>query len=338
MRIGYNPHKDKPNQDSGFSHQIIIPVYIPNFEDYFKDSFEILKLCLQSIFTTTHHKTFITIVNNGSCEPIKLYLNQLLSDNKIHEVIHTHNIGKLNAILKGLAGNSIELVTITDADVLFKNGWQQETLSIFTQIPKVGVVGIVPQFNMYKINCFNLLFDNLLNKKLRFITVKDAISLSKFYDSIGWDKNYNHDYLKYTLGLVWSNDVTVLVGCGHFVATYKKDIFKNIKTNFNYKMGGFSENYLDEKPLKNDYWRVTTQDNFAFHMGNCLEDWMLSINSDVILKNEYTSASNFKIFSKISKTKFVIKNKILQKLLKNINIYRLFLKWKKLPVNSIKKY
>ena len=59
-----------------------------------------------------HSKTFITIVNNGSCNEIKVYLDDLLDKNAIQELIHTQNIGKLNAILKGISGHQFELVTI----------------------------------------------------------------------------------------------------------------------------------------------------------------------------------------------------------------------------------
>ena len=119
MRIGYNPHKDKPQDKSEYTHQVIIPVYIPNFDGYFKDSFEIVQQCLNSLFFTSHNKTFFTVVNNGSCKEIADYLNQLFEQQKIHEVIHTENIGKLNSVMKGLVGNNIRLVTISDSDVLF---------------------------------------------------------------------------------------------------------------------------------------------------------------------------------------------------------------------------
>ena len=42
MRIGFNPNKDKPKSTSHYFHQVIIPVYIPNQEGCFKDSFAIL--------------------------------------------------------------------------------------------------------------------------------------------------------------------------------------------------------------------------------------------------------------------------------------------------------
>ena len=52
MRLGFNPHKDKKQIKSDYFHQVVIPVYIPNEEGYFKDSFVILQYCLQSLFKT----------------------------------------------------------------------------------------------------------------------------------------------------------------------------------------------------------------------------------------------------------------------------------------------
>lgn len=336
MRIGLNPHKDKPQEKSEYLHQIIIPVYIPNQQDYFKDSFKILKLCLESLFATIHNKTFITIVNNGSGDFIKDYLNELLKENKIQELIHTHNIGKLNAILKGLAGNDIELVTISDADVLFLSNWQSETVQVFSQIPKAGVVGIVPQFKAYETNCGPVLFDNFFSKKLKFIPVKNVNSLIKFYDSIGWDRSYNQDYLEYNLGLETDSNLTVLLGSGHFVATYKKDMFQNIKTFIGYKLGGISEAYLDKLPLEKGYWRLTTYDNYAFHMGNVYEDWM-KIDTNNAFENTNPS-SNFHKNKMDSKFVYFIKNRLFIKFISIKSTVKLFLKWKKLPSNMIKKY
>lgn len=338
MRIGNNPHKDKPAELSEYLHQIIIPVYIPNFEGYFKDSFAILKLCLQSVFNTIHNKTFVTIVNNGSCDTIKIYLNQLLEENAIHEVIHTNNIGKLNAILKGLAGNSIELVTIADADVLFLPNWQQETIAIFRKLKKVGVVGIVPQFTMHKIYCENLIFDNFFNSKLKFLPVKNKEALVKFYDSIGWKRNYNPAYLEYALGLEIDATLQVLVGSGHFVATYKKDIFNTLVCNIPFKLGGNSENYLDTIPLKKDYWRVTTYNNFAFHLGNTIEDWMIDASNNNKHTTDFTSNYNFHRNTALSNIVYFFKIKVFKKLVMNKFVLKQFYKRKKLPKELIKNY
>lgn len=336
MRIGLNPNKNKILETSKYSHQVVIPVYIPNKEGYFKDSFKIFQLSLVSLFATVHNKTFITIVNNGSGEFIKDYLDDLFKSKKIHEVIHTENIGKLNAILKGLAGNAIELVTISDSDVLFLPNWQLETAKIFSEVPKAGVVGIVPQFKMYEANCGNVLFDNLLNKNLKFITVKNPNALIRFYDSIGWDRAYNQDYLAYHLGLVINPNLKVLIGSGHFVATYKKDIFDEITTFIPFKLGGISEAYLDVAPLKKDYWRLTTNDNYAYHLGNTLEDWMEKVHN-----KEYAIGCLYSNFEKSTKTNglsYFIKNRLFVKFISVKWMDKLFLKWKALPKEMIKKY
>ncbi|MEL1252656.1 glycosyltransferase family A protein [Flavobacterium sp. DGU38] len=336
MRIGYNPHKDKKNDETQYIHQVIIPVYIPNQKGYFKDSFAILKLCLESLFNTVHGKTFITIVNNGSDKIIADYLDLIFKENKIQELIHTENIGKLNAILKGLAGNNIELVTISDSDVFFLPNWQKETIKVFNEVPKAGVVGIVPQFKMYESNCGNVLFDTLLSSKLQFIPVKNKEALVKFYDSIGWDRDYNQDYLKYTLGLKINPELNVLIGSGHFVATYKKDIFENITTYIGYKMGGGSESYLDNLPLKKDYWRLTTYDNYAYHMGNVLEDWM-----NVPILNEELHANletNFSKNKRQHKFLYFIKNRVFVKFISIKWIMKFFIRYKKLPGTMIEKY
>ena len=335
MRVGYNPHKDQILQGT-YHHQVVIPVYIPNQEGYFKDSFTILKLCLESLFNTIHEETFVTIVNNGSEKLVSHYLDLLLKENKIQELIHTENIGKLNAILKGLTGNNIELVTISDADVLFLPNWQMETMKVFKEVSKAGVVGIVPQFKMYESNCGNVLFDTLFNSKLRFVPVKNKAALIRFYDSIGWDRNYNQDYLAYNLALEINSELNVLIGSGHFVATYKKDIFETIITYLGYKMGGNSEGYLDASPLGKDYWRVTTQDNYAYHMGNTLEDWMetfvgLKAKQEVI-------PYNFKKKKSLHPILYCIKNRLFVKFVSNKFLMKLFLKWKKLPAEMIQNY
>jgi hypothetical protein len=336
MRVGFNPHKDKVQESSDYLHQVIIPVYIPNEEGYFKDSFAILKLCLDSLLATVHTKTFISIVNNGSCVIVVDYLNDMFQRQKIQELIHTENIGKLNAVLKGLAGNDIELVTISDSDVLFLPNWQMETVKVFATVPKAGVVGIVPQFKMYESNCGNVLFDTIYNSKLQFVPVKNKDALIRFYDSLGWDKNYNQDYLLYNLALKISPELSVLLGSGHFVATYKKDIFESVVTYIGYKMGGNSEGYLDTLPLEKDYWRITTQDNYAYHMGNTIEDWMRFIPNQ---KQENMGVEyNFQKRKKTNKILYFIKNRLFMKFISVKILVKLFLKWKKLPQSMVEKY
>lgn len=335
MRVGLNPHKDKVLEKSDYKHQVIIPVYIPNQEDYFKDSFKIFDLCIQSLAATVHKQTFVSIVNNGSCLEVREYLEDLFRKNVIHELIHTDNIGKLNAILKGLAGNNIELVTIADSDVLFQANWQSETEKVFQYINKAGVVGIVPQFKMYETGCGNVIFDNLWNRNLKFIPVKNPEAIQQFYDSIGWQRDYNENYVKYGLGLEMQ-DLKVFVGSGHFVATYKKQMFEEMKSYLGYKLGGDSEHYLDTIPLEYDFWRLTTHDNYAYHMGNVFENWM--VIPDKKQDTELGPQIHFQRHRKIGRFLFILKNRVFYKLYKVGFLHRMFFHWRKLPSEMVKDY
>ena len=84
MRIGSNPNKEIHQEQSVFLHQIIVPVYIPNEEGYFIDALKILKICLNSLCNTVHDKTYITVVNNGSCENVVRYLNALFLEKNMY--------------------------------------------------------------------------------------------------------------------------------------------------------------------------------------------------------------------------------------------------------------
>lgn len=336
MRLGSNPNKQVEQEQSKFLHQVIVPVYIPNEEGYFVDALRILKICLDSLLNTVHDRTYITVVNNGSCENVVRYLDSLFSDKKIQELIHTDSIGKINAVFKGLAGNNIPLVTITDADVLFLSDWQTETMNIFCNVPKAGVVGIVPQFKMYTTLSGNTLLDNLFNKRLQFLPIKNPEGIIHFYDSIGWGREYNQDYLKLGLGLEY-DAVKCFVGAGHFVATYKKDIFEEIVSFIGgKKVAGIGEAYIDTKGLKKDYWRLTTQGNYAYHMGNVYEEWMNVPQKQTTFLNY--SNIYFTKRKKMNPMVYFVKNRIIKKLISIKWVLKLFFKWKKLPKEMIEKY
>ncbi len=335
MRIGNNPHKDLPHAVPEHLHQVIIPVYIPNFEGYFKDSFKIFKRCIESLLGTVHNKTFITIVDNGSHQVVAEYLEYLHKQKLIHEVISTENIGKINAVLKGLVGNNIPLVTISDADVLFLDGWQNATINIYKSFPKAGVVGIVPQYRTLNYKNQNLIFENLFSSRLKFVGIKDKEAVQRFHTSIGWN-NFEPRFLEYSLGLIAENGTTAYVGAGHFVATYRKEMFDQIKPYKAFLLGGNSEGYLDSFVLKTNLYRLTTYENFAFHMGNVHEDWMDEISN---VEKSAPTKIEFKPLKNISAWWNFWVNTVFGKIYNNTNFKRYFFyPLKKLPRDIAKKY
>lgn len=273
MRIGSNPQKDKEIGHSDYFHQVVIPVYIPNQEGYFKDSFQILKFCLESLFKTTHSKTYFTIVNNGSCKEIKDYLENLFEEKHIHELINTTNIGYINAMIKGVSGQNFPIITTADCDVLFLNGWQEHSYEIFEAFPKAGVVSPAPNSRMIKTLTNNILIENLFSKKMKFDKVIDPQSMIDFAHSVNNISLFKPIHLDKYL-VINNKNTKAMVGASHFVATYRADVFSTIEKSCAFILGGNSDDVFDVPVIKKGFWRLSTSKNYAFHMGNVVEDWM----------------------------------------------------------------
>ena len=340
MRKGNNPQKEKKIEITNKTHRVIIPLYIPELEAYYKESFKVFKMCINSLFKTTNKQTVITIVNNGSCIEVDNYLNELFQKKMIDEVINTQKVGKLNAVLKGIRASNEPFITITDADVLFQQNWLSETIKIFTSFKKVGVVGVAPQFKLYNNLSHNVIFDNFFSSNLKYTEVKEKKGLQKFYKSIGWNDDYNKDYLTYNLSIKKQN-ISALVGCGHFVATYKRCLFDNNLPFTNYSLGGTSEMlYLDLPAPQKNMWRLTTEYNFAYHMGNTVERWMLK-KLDELDKEEVKTIvfpSNTQLIKKNTPFLYFVKQRLFSRLFSFKWFQQFFYRIKGLPKKVAKKY
>jgi len=340
MRIGFNPHKDQKRKTNDFFHQVIIPVYIPNQESYFKDSLELLKYCLNSLILTSHSKTYFTIVANGCCVEVRDYLDNLFSENKIHEIIHTTAIGKLNAVLKGIVGHDFPLVTISDADVLFLNKWQSETYDVFNAFPKAGAVSTTPNSKMVKHFTSSIFIDTLFSKKVQFSAVENPNAMQSFAESIGNSTFFKKVHLEKYVTVTSQNNTKAVIGAGHFVATYRGEIFNRIKNKYsNYSLGGDSEiAFLDKPVQENNLWRLSTINNFTYHLGNTKEDWM-QVAFDTIQNETHVDAIAPTIFSSKSyKFLYWFKVNFLGKILFKKEIWRLFLQYKGLSKSEAKDY
>jgi hypothetical protein len=287
MRIGTNPEKNNKDLIVENYHRIIIPVYIPHFEGYFKETFEVFKLCIASLLKTVHTKTRITIYNNNCDQIVKDFIDEQYEESVyIDQVFHSkENLGKINAILASSKGNLEPLITITDADVLFKQGWQAAVEDVFVNFPEAGMVSPVPSSKALTNHTSSTWFYGFFKGKLAFQDVLDPEAMHKFDLSLGnKELMYRPIHLeKYLVLKNKSNSGEVVMGCGHFVATLKRDVFDK-GTNepaFIKIVGGVEEKFIDIPNDKLGYLRVATKGNFAYHMGNKTEQWMYDIASSL---------------------------------------------------------
>lgn len=325
MREGQNISRDQLVEVTPYNHRVIMPLYIPNNQGYYKDAFSIFEICLKSVNKTASSNIAVSVVSNGCSDDVNKALLKFFEEGLINElIIEKEQIGKLNCILKALRTSDERFLTITDADVLFLNNWEDEIMNVFEVFSKASAVSPIPVFRTQNHYTSNIIFDYFFSKKIKFSEVKNPEALTKFAKSIGWewlDKKWKDVIMTINAP---KGDLAAVVGCNHCVVTYKREIFESIpKENSKYKLGGDSEGlYLDQPSIFYDGYRLSTYDNYAYHLGNKLEDWMQDVFNK--LEDVEKKESTFKApVLKKSKLKHIIKNVIF----KNIIARKPIRKW-----------
>lgn len=283
MRIGWNPQKSERKVELTTHHRIVVVVYLPNEDGFYENSFEVFKTCLNSLVATINSFAAITVVNNGSHKKVSDFLNLYLNEKKIDTLIsHNTNIGKIDALIGAARGSREKYITLTDADILFTTGWQENVEEIFSSFSKVGSVSPIPVREGLYFGTSSVLKQILL-RKIKFKTMpipENFNAYNKYLESINWDLETKEDC---KWNVVESNGCKANIGSGHQVLTIDRDIlFELTPTNPSLTLvGGSSENdYVDFPIDKANKLRLATYNNYAYHMGNQLENWMTNLEND----------------------------------------------------------
>ncbi|MBT8261663.1 MAG: glycosyltransferase family 2 protein [Bacteroidia bacterium] len=278
MRIGQNPNISKELDLSKSSHRVIIPVYIPNAEGYFEGSFNVLKMCIQSLLATINSDTKISLISNASSDEVNTYIRGLFEAGKIDRaVFNTDNVGKMNAIIPEARASFEDFVTYADADVFFDKGWLKQTFSMFEKVRNAGLVSMNPTpRNLARAD--STVLDNIFTFLGAMKKTKDVCSyddLRHFHKSVDRDLSFTEKMFHQSkVACVGEN---YIIGAGHFCCTVVRTqvLRKTPLAMSNIAASGGSENiYLDTPMDKTGLWRLSSPKAFVWHMGNALDkEW-----------------------------------------------------------------
>jgi hypothetical protein len=165
------------------------------------------------------------------------------------------------------------------------------------------------------------LFDIILRKvKFKKVEIPQNFDDYNLYlRSINWESKNDKSQL---WPIIQKDNVRAVISSGHQVMTVKRFVFlKYSPTNPSRSLVGNSEfEYGDEPTDKAGLWRLSTFHNFAYHMGNTLEDWMikkLNQNKKNVIKQSdiQVSFNNQKNYNnnKLDTIAYKIKKKFVKK-------------------------
>ena len=276
MREGNNPEKNREEKNILKPHRVVVVFYIPESqEDFYNEMDAVLDKCLQTLTLTINPETTnITLINNNSSKKVKSVVDKY-SHQIDKYVLYNENKGKVYAVLNEVRAVYEPFVTITDADILFYNGWEKAIFETYKQFPLAGVVSPMPLPYLtfyYNHNIFG------------FNTLKGYIKYGKYVADEDIDlylegtnlPNLVERKTKYNWRekqiVLQNKDAMAVVGAYHVVSTYRTEQFRNIYTYPDLKFKNSYELYfIDALSEGKGLIKLSTLKTFAYHIGNKID-------------------------------------------------------------------
>ena len=146
VRIGSNPAKAQRAACTPPERVTLVTVaWIPHLKGYFRSALDIFRFSLLSARENTDVAFDVLVVDNDSCKEVDRFLRAEQRAGNIQYVIRCdRNVGTVNATVQALRAAPGELIAFADYDVLFRERWLEELMSVQTAFPEAGIVCGVP--------------------------------------------------------------------------------------------------------------------------------------------------------------------------------------------------
>ncbi len=136
-----NPARGKRSDYEPARVTIAVLTYVPNEVGYFKDRFDVIRVCILSIIQNTKKPYDLMVFDNGSSAKVVSFLKQQHELGNIDFLILSRkNIGKVSALQFMFKAAPGEIIAYCDDDVFFLPGWLDRHIEVIDTYPNVGVV------------------------------------------------------------------------------------------------------------------------------------------------------------------------------------------------------
>jgi len=136
-----NPGRGKTSDYSPARVTVCVLTYLPNDIGYFRNRFDVTRVCIESILQNTKTPYDLMVFDNGSRPDLVDYLQDQKDEGKINFlVLSSQNIGKIGALQVMFRSAPGEVIAYTDDDVFFLPGWLERQLEVLDTYPDVGMV------------------------------------------------------------------------------------------------------------------------------------------------------------------------------------------------------
>ena len=281
MRTGKNPSKKGVPAYSPKQLGIALLVYIPFMEGYFRHSLDILKYQIASLHQNTKQEIDLLVFDNGSCSEVVDELKKLYDDRYVDWlVLSQHNLGKVGAWNWIFGSMPNDFICYADSDVLFREGWLKSSFEIISAFPNVGMVSAQPTFHDVlggkgKAHLSLGRDQNYINSQYRpSIEIVD-----EYCRGIGADDELSARFHNMDLPCITDlrSNTSAVVGATHMQFIIPKEVARQMPPlPVSKALYGDETTSLDRKIDDLGYLHLSTQKNYVMHMGNTINEKLLS--------------------------------------------------------------
>lgn len=270
MRKGQNPAKFVKDVARPERVTVALLNYIPFLSGFYAETLDVLRVSLESMRKDAGLPFDLMIFDNGSCKEVREFLvNEKEAERIQYLILSEKNMGKGGAWNVMLAGAPGEIISYTDADVLFSPNWLKKSVELLETYPNVGMVTARPFRTP----------ENFLQKSIAWakenaeLKQGDILPYEWFYEfstTLGFsDDELKKIYSETTDYQVKYKNLSAYLGASHWQFTaYKAIIAKFLPFDMDKPMGQVRQ--LDERMDAAGYLRLMPAERYAQNMSNTL--------------------------------------------------------------------
>lgn len=272
MRVGQNPAKSVDSVPQSAEITVAVVVYIPFLDGYYRESLDVLKLCLESIWQNTHIPYDLMVFDNASCPQVRQYLIQAQADGKIQFLtLSDKNVGKVGAwnFIFGAAPGKV--IAYADADVYYFPGWLKPQIDLLQAFPNVGMVTGMPLLPPEKYSTATVTWaenePDILFERGQYLPWED---FWRHAGTLGGSEESARTYYNENPALrITAGERQMYIGAGHFQFVTRKEVLAQVgPLDADRPMGQVRQ--LDEAINALGALRLCTPEWHVQHIGNTL--------------------------------------------------------------------